>query len=131
MGNKAGKIWGETELILANSSCEFHRTDYKKGGVCSKHKHEWKWNGFYVVSGQMKIRVWATDYDLVDETILNPGDFTAVKPGAYHTFEGLEDGVAFELYWANFSHNDIVRENTGYMKDTDGKIVRLDKNKKK
>jgi hypothetical protein len=24
-----------------------------------------------------------------------------------------------------------VRENTGYMKDTDGKIVRLDKNKKK
>jgi len=131
MGNKAGKIWGETELILANSSCEFHRIDYKKGGVCSKHKHEWKWNGFYVVSGQMKIRVWQNDYDLIDETILNPGDFTAVKPGAYHTFEGLEDGVAFELYWANFSHNDIVRENTGYMKDTDNKIVRLDKTKKK
>jgi len=131
MGNKAGKIWGETELILANSSCEFHRIDYKKGGVCSKHKHEWKWNGFYVVSGQMKIRVWQNDYDLIDETILKPGDFTAVKPGAYHTFEGLEDGVAFELYWANFSHNDIVRENTGYMKDPDGKIVRLDKNKKK
>jgi len=131
MGNKAGKIWGETELILANSSCEFHRIDYKKGGVCSKHKHEWKWNGFYVVSGQMKIRVWQNDYDLIDETILNPGDFTAVKPGAYHTFEGLEDGVAFELYWANFSHNDIVRENTGYMKDPDGKVVRLDKNKKK
>jgi len=131
MGNKSGKIWGETELILANSSCEFHRIDYKKGGVCSKHKHEWKWNGFYVVSGQMKISVWATDYDLIDETILGPGDFTAVKPGAYHTFEGLEDGVAFELYWANFSHNDIVRENTGYMKDIDGKVVRLDKNKKR
>ena len=131
MGNKAGKIWGETELILANSSCELHRIDYRKGGVCSKHKHEWKWNGFYVVSGQMKIRVWQNDYDLVDETVLNPGDFTAVKPGAYHTFEGLEDGVAFELYWANFSHNDIIRENTGYMKDTDGKVVRLDKNKKK
>ena len=131
MGNKAGKIWGQTELILANSSCEFHRIDYKKGGVCSKHKHEWKWNGFYVVSGQMKIRVWQNDYDLIDETILGPGDFTAVKPGAYHTFEGMEDGVAFELYWANFSHNDIVRENTGYMKDTDNKIVRLDKTKKR
>ena len=24
-------------------------------------------------------------------------------------FEGLEDGVAFELYWAEFNHNDIVR----------------------
>jgi hypothetical protein len=27
MGNIAGKIWGQTELILANSSCEFHRID--------------------------------------------------------------------------------------------------------
>ena len=54
---KAGKIWGETELILANNALEFHRIDFKKGGVCSKHKHEWKWNGFYVVSGEMKIRV--------------------------------------------------------------------------
>ena len=70
MGNKAGKIWGQTELILANSSCEFHRIDFVKGGVCSKHKHEWKWNGFYVMSGEMKIRVWQKDYDLVDETIL-------------------------------------------------------------
>ena len=131
MTNKAGKIWGETELILANNSLEFHRIDYKAGGVCSKHKHLWKWNGFYVVSGKMKISVWATDYDLVDETILGPGDFTAVKPGLFHTFEGLEDGVAFELYWANFSHNDIVRETTGYMKEPDDKVVRLDKNKKK
>ena len=64
------------------------------------------------------------------ETILNAGDFTAVKPGLYHTFEGLEDGVAFELYWANFLHNDIERESVGHLKDTDGKIVRLDKKKK-
>jgi hypothetical protein len=70
---KAGKIWGETELILANNALEFHRIDYKKGGVCSKHKHEWKWNGFYCMTGQLKIRVWQKDYDLVDETILNPG----------------------------------------------------------
>ena len=131
MGNKAGKIWGETELILSNNACEFHRIDYKKGGVCSKHLHEWKWNGFYVMSGQMKIRVWQKDYDLVDETILNPGDFTAVKPGLYHSFEGLDDGVAFELYWAHFSPLDIQRESVGHLKDTDNKIVRLDKNKKK
>ena len=28
MGNKAGKIWGSTELIEANGSCEFHRIDF-------------------------------------------------------------------------------------------------------
>ena len=50
---KAGKIWGKTELIEANGSCEFHRIDFVKGGVCSKHKHEYKWNGFFVESGKI------------------------------------------------------------------------------
>ena len=50
---------------------------------------------------------------LVDETILSSGDFTQVKPGKIHQFEGLEDGVAFELYWAEFNHDDIVRRTVG------------------
>ena len=129
MSNKAGKIWGQTELIHANGVLEFHRIDFKAGGVCSKHKHQFKWNGFYVVSGKMKIRVWQKDYDLVDETILGPGDFTRVKPGLMHSFEGIEDGVAFELYWAEFNHDDIQRESVGHFKS--GNVVRLDKKDKK
>jgi mannose-6-phosphate isomerase-like protein (cupin superfamily) len=129
MSNKAGKIWGQTELIHANGVLEFHKIDYKAGGVCSKHKHQFKWNGFYVVSGKMKIRVWQKDYDLVDETVLGPGDFTRVKPGLMHSFEGLEDGVAFELYWAEFNHDDIQRESVGHFKS--GNVVRLDKKDKK
>ena len=62
----------------------------------------------------MLVRVWQDDQEgLVDETKLNPGDFTQVKPGKIHQFEGLEDGVAFELYWAEFNHNDIVRRTVG------------------
>ena len=129
MSNKAGKIWGQTELVHANGVLEFHRIDFKAGGVCSKHKHQFKWNGFYVVSGKMKIRVWQKDYDLIDETILGPGDFTRVKPGLMHSFEGIEDGVAFELYWAEFNHDDIQRETVGHFKS--GNVVRLDKKDKK
>ena len=129
MSNKAGKIWGQTELIHANGVLEFHRIDFKPGGVCSKHQHQFKWIGFYVVSGKMKIRVWQKDYDLVDETILGPGDFTRVKPGLMHSFEGIEDGVAFELYWAEFNHDDIQRESVGHFKS--GNVVRLDKKDKK
>ena len=111
---KAGKIWGQTELIHANGVLEFHRIEYKKNVACSKHKHEFKWNGFFVESGKMIVRVWQDDQEgLVDETILNAGDFTQVKPGKAHQFEGLEDGVAFELYWAEFSHDDIVRRTVG------------------
>ena len=75
----AGKVWGTTKLIEANGALEFHRIEMDRGGVCSKHLHEFKWNGFYVESGTMLVRVWQKDYDLVDETILNAGDYTKGK----------------------------------------------------
>ena len=109
----AGKIWGTTELVHSNSVLEFHRIEFKSGYKCSEHEHQYKSNGFFVESGKMMVKVWQNDYDLVDETILNAGDFMRVKPGVFHQFIGLEDGVAFELYWAEFDHNDIKRESVG------------------
>lgn len=115
MGNIAGKIWGKTVSIVANGVFEFHRIEFKSGFKCSEHYHQFKHNGFYIESGKMLVRVWQDgDQDgLVDETILGPGDYTQVPPGKIHQFEGLEDGVAFELYWAEFDHNDIVRRTVG------------------
>ena len=110
----AGKIWGTTELVHSNNTFEFHRIEFKSGYKCSEHKHQFKWNGFYVEEGQMLIRVWQHDQDnLVDETVLSAGQFTQVRPGLVHQFEGLQDGVAFELYWAEFHHDDIVRRTVG------------------
>ena len=114
---KAGKVWGTTEQVEANGALEFHRIEMNAGGVCSKHMHEFKWNGFFVESGKLKIKVWQKDYDLVDETIIGPGEYTKVKPGLYHQFECLESGVAFELYWAELSHNDIKRDTVGYKEE--------------
>ncbi len=78
---KAGKVWGQTELIHANGVLEFHRIEYKAGFKCSEHEHKYKFNGFFVESGQMIVRVWQDNDQagLVDETILNAGDFTVVK----------------------------------------------------
>ena len=112
---KAGKVWGLTEQLEMNGVLEFHRIEMNKGGVCSKHCHEFKWNGFYVEEGRMLIRAWQNDYDLIDETIIGAGQYTKVKPGLYHQFECIESGVAYELYWAEFNHNDIERETTGFM----------------
>ena len=112
---KAGKSWGNTELVHANGVLEFHRIEYRAGYKCSEHYHKHKWNGFFVESGKMIVRVWQTadQEGLVDETMLGAGDFTQVKPGLVHQFEGVEDGVAFELYWAEFNHNDIERRTVG------------------
>jgi len=113
---KSGKIWGETRLIqLVPGVLEFHRIETKKGGTCSKHAHQSKTNAFFVESGKLSIRVWQKSYDLVDETILGPGDYCTVPPGVYHQFCALEDSVAFELYYAELKTDDIVRESVGYM----------------
>jgi quercetin dioxygenase-like cupin family protein len=111
----AGKVWGTTSLLEANSVLEFHRIEIKKGGVCSKHRHKHKWNGFYVEQGYLAVRVWKNNYDLVDETVLEQGQYTKVAPGEYHQFEALEDTIAFEIYWAQFDHDDIERETVGYI----------------
>jgi|TARA_R110002020_G_scaffold238255_4_gene450725 quercetin dioxygenase-like cupin family protein len=108
-----GKVWGKTQGIFKNSNFEIHRIEIKKGGYCSKHKHEYKFNAFYVENGKLKITIYETDYDLVDETSVSTGELTTVKPGAYHKFEALEDTICYEIYWVELNHNDIKRENTG------------------
>jgi mannose-6-phosphate isomerase-like protein (cupin superfamily) len=110
---KQGKIWGKTECLLQNSFVEFHRIDINQGTQCSMHKHEHKWNAFYVVSGELDIEVRKNNYDLTDTTKLMDGDFTTVTPGEYHRFVAHTDVVAFEIYYPEGLTEDIVRESVG------------------
>jgi hypothetical protein len=64
----------------------------------------------------MIVRVRKNNYDFVDETVLKAGDYTKVAPWEYHQFEAVTDWVAFELYWAEFDHDDIARETVGFSK---------------
>ena len=113
MMHKQGKVWGETRPLFNKNNVEIHRIETKKGGYCSKHKHEFKYNSFYVERGKLEITAWKNDYDLVDKTILVDGEATTVPPGEYHTFKALEDSVCYEIYWVEISDKDIVRENSG------------------
>jgi len=113
----SGKVWGVTQLLEANGVLEFHRIQAQRGGVCSKHRYKHKWNGFYVEQGKLLIRVWKNNYNLIDETVLTAGQYTRVAPGEFHQFEAIEDTIAFELYWAEFDHDDIERETVGVKKN--------------
>tara|TARA_B100002019_G_C21274529_1_gene604528 strand:- start:5596 stop:5943 length:348 start_codon:yes stop_codon:yes gene_type:complete len=110
---KQGKIWGETELLFSKNNVEIHRIETVSGGYCSKHKHNSKYNAFFVEKGSLKITIWKNDYDLIDETILKAGDITSVKPNEFHMFTALEDTVAYEIYWSELISEDIIRENCG------------------
>jgi mannose-6-phosphate isomerase-like protein (cupin superfamily) len=108
-----GKVWGKTQSIFQNHTFELHRIEVKKGGFCSTHKHQHKYNAFYIEKGKLKIKIHQTDYDLVDETIISTGELTVVTPDLYHSFEALESTICYEIYWGKFSHDDIQRKNVG------------------
>lgn len=109
-----GKIWGATSTIFNNNNVCINRIEGIKGKCCSKHKHDHKFNLFFVEHGSMDIVVWKNDYDLVDITTLKQHDKTIVKPGEFHRFEIVEDNtVAYEIYWTELDEGDIVRETVG------------------
>ena len=123
---KSGKVWGNTTQILKTPFVEFHRIVVNTGYKCSKHKHEHKWNAFYVEHGVLEVHVFKNDYDLEDVTTLKHGDFMTIRPGEYHYFVGktpLEEiAVAFEIYYPEELSEDIVRENVGGTLDDDREL---------
>lgn len=109
-----GKVWGLTSPIFNKNNVEIQRIVGNKGGYCSKHKHNSKFNMFFVESGRLRIRVWKNDYDLVDVTDIGPLQHCIVAPGEFHQFEVLEHNtIAYEIYWVEIDPSDIVRENCG------------------
>jgi mannose-6-phosphate isomerase-like protein (cupin superfamily) len=113
MGNITGKVWGDTSILFQNSLVELHKINVKAGYRCSEHKHEHKWNGFYVISGVLEIHVAKNNYDLTDVTTLRAGDYTSVRPGEFHWFNCVEDCSALELYYPEALSEDIVRRSVG------------------
>ena len=123
-----GKVWGKTEALLVTPMIEVHKITINAGGYCSMHKHEFKWNMFYVLYGELDIHVRKNDYDLVDVTNLVEGEYTSVAPNEYHMFKhhvppGEEDLVkewgrdaaaaALEIYYLESISKDIIRETVG------------------
>ncbi len=110
---KENKIWGITNKIFSKNNVEIHRIEVIKGGYCSKHYHEYKFNGFYCEKGELQIQVWKTDSTLIDVTMLGKGDYTIVEPKTYHKFLATRPSIVYEIYWVELSAPDIVRQVVG------------------
>jgi len=108
-----GKVWGHTIPVFCKNNVEINKLKLNRGHQCSKHIHDSKYNMFYVISGEIKVRVWKNEYDLVDETVLTADQGTIVKPKEYHRFEVLQDSVILEVYWVQLDVGDILRADVG------------------
>ena len=110
---KQGKVWGETVCLFRTPLVELHRIQVRPHGFCSQHRHQHKWNGFFVERGELVVKMWQPSGTL-DETRLGPGDCMTVEAGVVHQFIALEQGcVAFELYSVAPLAEDIIRESVG------------------
>ena len=110
-----GKFWGTTQCFFENCTSEVHYIEAVKGGFCSRHHHENKWNRFIVLEGALKVIIYKQDGQ--DETNLTDGMFSDVPPAGDHRFEAMEDTRALEIYWIDgLDPNDIVRRDIGGLK---------------
>jgi mannose-6-phosphate isomerase-like protein (cupin superfamily) len=117
MTQASAKCWGFDIAILEKPHFQLHEIQFKKGGVCSEHLHEHRYNLFYVIRGQLRIRVWDSyDEDKPPSVIdLTPLQMTIVPPGVFHQFEGMTDGAAIEAYWVDDPDpRDILRRSEGF-----------------
>ncbi len=110
-----GKVWGETKQLFNMNNVEIHEVHILENGFCSKHKHKFKFNQFYVIKGVLKIITWKqyNDHILEDVTIVTDGQSCIVPPGDYHRFVALADTHALEIYYVKLDESDIVREDQG------------------
>ncbi len=109
---RQGKNWGYTTEFFRNAVVSAHHLEIKKDRYCSEHRHEHKYNVFYVISGKLKITIWR-DAMTLDVTVLERGQTSAVPPGFYHKFEALEDTNCIEIYQVLLIDPDIERRTQG------------------
>lgn len=110
----AGKVWGTTQQLHANSAFELHRLVIDGQHRCSRHHHTAKHNLFFVESGAIMVSVWQPGKFVADFTTLTDGQSLVVPPGLDHMFVGVAPkSVVFEAYWTELRGDDIVRKNHG------------------
>lgn len=119
-GAVQSKFWGQTQGIFVGPKSEVHYLEIEKGGYCSEHCHEYKWNRFFVIEGELDVIVYRLNGE--DITTLRAGQFTDVSPGVYHKFDCKKDTKCLEVYWideTNLDPCDIKRKNFGGKKPSE------------
>ena len=109
---RQGKKWGYTTDFFRNAIVSGHHLEIRKGGFCSEHHHEFKYNSFYIVSGQLELTIWR-DEKMKDVTIIGAGQSTAVPPGFWHKFRGITSVHCIEMYQVLLVEPDIDRRTEG------------------
>jgi mannose-6-phosphate isomerase-like protein (cupin superfamily) len=95
------KAWGWYRQLHADDKCVVRLLFIKRGGYCSQHWHERKFNTFEVIAGNLRIECRA--HPDLDRFICEAFELTphsrarCIEPGRFHNFEALTDVLCYEI----------------------------------
>jgi dTDP-4-dehydrorhamnose 3,5-epimerase-like enzyme len=66
------------------------------GAVRGNHYHKYNNEGFYIIKGSFKLKVWKGDKK--EEYLIKAKDMFRIPPYVFHTFEYIEDTILVSMY---------------------------------
>ena len=100
--------WGEKLNIFCNDLCEVSILELVPNQRCSWHKHNAKYNLFYVLEGELFIK---TDKGI---SRLKEGEFFTTRPLEMHEFQTASQYTKImEIMYVKYDPEDIQRETLG------------------
>lgn len=104
------KRWGEARRLFTSPDLEIWHASIKHGGYSSIHEHKVKTNEFYVVSGELEVRI--HKYDTYVSVSIKAGQTFAVAPEVRHSFIAHQPTELIEIYKRDMPE-DIERHQFG------------------
>ena len=102
------KTWGEKHNIYQSDSCEVSILELLPKQRCSWHRHQTKYNLFFVIEGELFIK---TDWGISQ---LTPGMIFTTKPMEWHEFQTSKSSCkVIEVMYTQYDAEDIERETLG------------------
>ena len=102
------KTWGEKKNIFHNDLCEVSVLDLVPNQRCSLHKHQTKFNTFYVIEGELFIK---TEWGVAQ---LQAGQDFTTRPREFHEFQTAKQPCkVIEVMYTQYDAEDIERETLG------------------
>lgn len=111
------KTWGIKYNIFKNDLNEISFLELEPNRRCSWHSHSTKYNLFFVVEGEVGVKV---EYDVdggkreSGVTILKRHEFFTVRPEEWHEFQTYsQPAKLIEVMYVQYEDGDIIRKNIG------------------
>jgi len=104
------KVWGKIFTIFKNEKCKIDYLYVEKDSCCSIHKHSFKKNIFFLISGDIRI---ITDFGEHKLEKAKPFD---VASGITHQFKALKNSFMLEIAYVEkgkLKEEDINRKIQG------------------